>query len=55
MTQVSLYLFSITNLKLHISVTPIIVKNVILNLDFLKVSGPNYIQVVVQKNFLYTS
>ena len=40
-----------TNLKLHsISVTPIIVKKVIKNLDLSKASGPDCIPVAVLKN-----
>ena len=40
-----------TNLKLHnISVTPKMVKKVIMNLDFSKASGPDCIPVVVLKN-----
>ena len=40
-----------TNLKLHnISVTPKIVRKVIMNLDLSKASGPNCIPVVVLKN-----
>ena len=40
-----------TNLKLHnISITPKMVKKVIMNLDFSKVSGPDCIPVVVLKN-----
>ena len=40
-----------TNLKLHnISVTPKIVRNVIMNLDLSKASGPDCIAVVVLKN-----
>ena len=39
-----------TNLKLHISVTPKMVKKVIMNLDLSKTSGPDYIPVVVLKN-----
>ena len=53
MTQVSLYLFSLsrTNLKLHnISVTPKMIKKVIMNLDLSKASGPDCIPVVVLKN-----
>ena len=38
------------NVKLHISVTPKMVKKVIMNLDFLKASGPDCIPVVVLKN-----
>ena len=59
MTQVSLYLFSgmslpvfpsRTNLKLHnISVTPKMVKKVIMNLDLSKASGPDSIPLVVLK------
>ena len=42
---------SITNWKLHnISVTPKIIKEVIMNLDFSKASGPDCIPVVVLKN-----
>ena len=50
MTQVSLYLFcpSRTKLKLrNISVTPKMVKKVIINLDLSKASGPDCIPVVV--------
>ena len=52
MTRVSLYLFSlINNLNLrNISVTPKMVKKVIMNLDLSKVSGPGCIPVVVLKN-----
>ena len=39
-----------TNLKLHISVTPKMVKKVITNLDLSKASGPDCIPVVVLKN-----
>ena len=40
-----------TNLKLHnISVTPKMVKKVIMNLDLSKASGPDCISVVVLKN-----
>ena len=40
-----------TNLKLHnISITPKIVKKVIMNLDLSKASGPDCIPVVVLKN-----
>ena len=40
-----------TNLKLHnISVTPKMVKKVIMNLDLSKTSGPDCIPVVVLKN-----
>ena len=39
---------SSTNLKLHnISVTPKMVRKVVMNLDLSKASGPDYIQVVV--------
>ena len=49
---ISLPIFpSRTNLKLHnISVTPKMVKKVIMNLDLSKASGPDYISVVVLKN-----
>ena len=39
-----------TNLKLHVSITPKMVKKVITNLDSLKASGPDCIPVVVLKN-----
>ena len=40
-----------TNLKLHdISVTPKMIKKVMTNLDSSKVSGPDFIPVVVLKN-----
>ena len=40
-----------TNLKLHnISVTPNMVKKVIMNLDLSKASGPDFIPVAVPKN-----
>ena len=40
-----------TNLKLYnISITPKMVKKVILKLDLSKASGPDFIQVVVLKN-----
>ena len=40
-----------TNLKLHdISITPKVVKKVIMNLDFSKASGPDCIPVVVLEN-----
>ena len=40
-----------TNLKLHnISITPKMVRKVIMNLDLSKASGPNCIPVVVLKN-----
>ena len=41
---------SATNLKLHISVTPQMVKNVMMNLDLSKASGSDCIPVVVLKN-----
>ena len=49
---VSLPVFpSITNLKLHnISVTPKMVRKVVMNLDFSKPSGPDCIPVVILKN-----
>ena len=49
---ISLLVFSSkTNLKLHnISITPKIVKKVIVNLDSSKASGPDCIPVVVLKN-----
>ena len=51
-SRVSLPVFpSRTNLKLHnISVTPKMVRKVIMNLDLSKASGPNCIPVVVLKN-----
>ena len=54
MTQVSLYLFcpSRTKLKLrNISVTPKMVKKVIINLDLSKASGPDCIPDVVLKKY----
>ena len=39
-----------TNLKLHISATPKMVKKVIINLDLSKASNPDCIPVVVLKN-----
>ena len=39
-----------TNLKLHISVTPKMVKKIIMNLDLSKASGPDYIPAVILKN-----
>ena len=52
-----MYLFTLlvfpsrTNLKLHnVSVTPKMVKKIIINLDFSKVSGPDCILVLVLKN-----
>ena len=39
-----------TNLKLHISVTPKMVRKVIMNLDLSKASGPDCIPVVILKN-----
>ena len=52
MTRVSLPVFpSRTNLKLHnISVTPKMVRKVVMNLDLSKASGPDCIPVVVLKN-----
>ena len=48
---VSLPVFSSrTNLKLHISITPKMVRKVVMNLDLSKESGPNCIPVVVLKN-----
>ena len=45
---VSLPVFSSrTNLKLHVSVTPKMVKNVITNLDLSKAAAPDCIPVVV--------
>ena len=51
MTQLPVFL-SRTNLKLHnnISVTPKMVKNLIMNLDLSKAYGPHYIPGVVLKN-----
>ena len=44
-------LYSRTNLKLHnISITPKMVKKVIINHDLSKTSGPDYIPLVVLKN-----
>ena len=40
-----------THLKLHISVTPKMIKKVIMNLDLSKASGPDCIPVVVLKNY----
>ena len=40
-----------TNLKLHISATPKMVKKVIMNLDLSAASGPDCIPVVVLKNW----
>ena len=56
MTQVSLYPLPVfpsrTNLKLHnISVTPKMVKKVIMNLNLSKASDLDCIPVVVLKNF----
>ena len=48
---ISLLVFpSRTNLKLYISVTPKMVRKVVMNLDLSKTSGPNCIPVVVLKN-----
>ena len=50
-TGISLPVYpSRTILKLHISVTPKLVKKFITNLDLSKASGPDYIPVVVLKN-----
>ena len=50
-SDISLPVFpSSTNLKLHISVTPEMVKKVIMNLDFSKTSGSDFIPVVFLKN-----
>ena len=51
-SDISLPVFpSRTNLKLHnISVTPKMVRKVVMNLDLSKASGPNCIPVVVLKN-----
>ena len=49
---VSLPVFpSRTNLKLHISITPKMVRKVVMNLDLSKASRPNCIPVVVLKNY----
>ena len=49
---ISLHVFpSRTHLKLHISVTPKMIKKVIMNLDFSKTSGLDCIPVVVLKNY----
>ena len=52
-SDISLPVFpSRTNLKLHnISVTPKMVRKVVMNLDLSKASGPDCIPVVVLKNF----
>ena len=56
MTQLSLYLFfsvfrSGTNLKLHnVSISPKMVKKVIMNLDLSKATDPDCIPVAVLKN-----
>ena len=42
-----LFFLSRTNLKLHISVTPKLVKNVKTNVDFSKGLSPDYIPVVL--------
>ena len=39
-----------TNMKLHISLMPKVVRKVVMNLDLSKASGPNCIPVVVLKN-----
>ena len=44
-------LLSRTTLKLHISITPTMVKKVITNLDTWKASNPDGVPVVVLKNF----
>ena len=50
-SAISLPLFpSRIDLKLHISVTPWMVRTVIMNLDLSKASGPDCIPVVVLKN-----
>ena len=50
-SSVSLPVFpSRTNLKLHISVTPKMVRKVVMNLDLSKASGPDCIPVVALKN-----
>ena len=42
---------SIANLKLHnISLTPMMVKKFIMNIDLSKVSGPDFIPMAVLKN-----
>ena len=41
-----------TNLKMHISLTLKMVKKVIMNLDFSKVSSPDCIPVVVLKKYM---
>ena len=51
LTQMVNFLTSRTNLKLHnISVTPKMVRMVVMNLDLSKASGPDCIPVVVLKN-----
>ena len=51
-SSISLPVFpSRTNRKLHISITPNIVKKVRANLDSWKVSGPDFILVVIPKNY----
>ena len=51
-SDISLPIFAFrTHLKVHnISVTPKMIKKVIVNLDLSKTSGPDYIPVVVLKN-----
>ena len=50
-SRISLPVFpSRNNSKLHISVTPTMVKKVTMNLDLSKASGPDCIPVVVLKN-----
>ena len=46
----SLSIFPRTNLNLHISVNPKMIKKVIMSLDWLKVCSPDCILVVVLKN-----
>ena len=55
-SETSLPVFpSRTNLKLHNnSLSPKMVKNVVMNLDFSKTSGPDCIPVVVPKNLVGT-
>ena len=51
LNSVSLLVFpSRTNLKLHISITPKMVRKVVMNLDLSKASGPDSIPVVLLKN-----
>ena len=46
----SLSIFPRTNLNLHISVNPKMIKKFVMSLDWLKVCGPDCILVVVLKN-----